>query len=146
MCSQVLHCKEAGRVAMLLSAIGFMDRWLQVLGTDPDLRHCIMLYAHARGGEMMVDICSPFPRFWDLTKAQDAIRWSKFLKGMITTKMVDAQVRFQQCTGGEITIDKWVLGLVIKLLECTHGQWLYRNVVVHGVDVERLSMQCSQWL
>ena len=30
-----------------------------------------------------------------------------------------------------MTIDRWGVGLVTKLLECTHGQWLYRNIVVH---------------
>ena len=35
--------------------------------------------------------------------------------------------------GGEITIEKWASGLVIKLLECMHGQWLYCNFVVHDV-------------
>jgi hypothetical protein len=26
---------------------------------------------------------------------------------------------------------KWAKGLVVKLLEITHGQWLYRNIHVH---------------
>ena len=31
-----------------------------------------------------------------------------------------------------VNIDSWDVGLVTKLLECTHGQWLYRNIVVHN--------------
>ncbi len=27
--------------------------------------------------------------------------------------------------------DKWTQTLMTKLMECTHGQWLYRNVMVH---------------
>jgi hypothetical protein len=30
-----------------------------------------------------------------------------------------------------VTIQKWRAGVVTKLLEVTHGQWLYRNVHVH---------------
>ena len=30
-----------------------------------------------------------------------------------------------------MTTINWAKGLTIKLLEITHGQWLYRNVVVH---------------
>ena len=30
-----------------------------------------------------------------------------------------------------MSVETWAKGLVIKLLEITHGQWLYRNVVVH---------------
>ena len=31
----------------------------------------------------------------------------------------------------QLTVDNWVKDLVIRLLEITHGQGLYRNVVVH---------------
>ena len=30
-------------------------------------------------------------------------------------------------------MENWTKGLVAKLLEITHGQWLYRNVVVHDL-------------
>ena len=30
-----------------------------------------------------------------------------------------------------MSIDRWMTGLIIKLLEITHGKWLYRNVMVH---------------
>ena len=30
-----------------------------------------------------------------------------------------------------ISIKCWTTGLITKLLEVTHGQWLYRNVHVH---------------
>jgi hypothetical protein len=33
--------------------------------------------------------------------------------------------------GSTWRLDKWATGLVVRLLEVTHGQWLYRNVVVH---------------
>eukprot|EP00956_Cyclotella_meneghiniana_P010988 scaffold15408_cov41-Cyclotella_meneghiniana.AAC.6 len=31
----------------------------------------------------------------------------------------------------KLTVKSWCAGLVLKLLEVTHGQWLYRNVHVH---------------
>ena len=34
--------------------------------------------------------------------------------------------------GCTFSIDDWAQGLVVKLLEITHGQWLYRNVQVHN--------------
>jgi hypothetical protein len=27
--------------------------------------------------------------------------------------------------------DKWAQGLILKLLESTHGQWIYRNIQIH---------------
>ena len=84
----------------------------------------------------MTDICHGTARFREFAKAQDAIGWRRFLEGMITSQLVIAQVGFQQREGGVLSIDAWASGLVIKLLECTHGQWLYQNVVVHdGISV-----------
>ena len=53
------------------------------------------------------------------------------MEGMISRGVVEIQREYYQLQGMQWRIDKWASGLVIKLLEVTHGQWLYRNVVVH---------------
>jgi hypothetical protein len=30
-----------------------------------------------------------------------------------------------------MSLDKWSSGLITWLLEITHGQWLYRNFIIH---------------
>ncbi len=30
-----------------------------------------------------------------------------------------------------MSLDKWCTGLITRLLEITHGQWLYQNYIVH---------------
>jgi hypothetical protein len=30
-----------------------------------------------------------------------------------------------------MSLDKWRTGLITQLLEIMHGQWLYRNYIVH---------------
>ncbi len=30
-----------------------------------------------------------------------------------------------------MSLDKWCAGLITQLLEIMHGQWLYRNYIVH---------------
>ena len=79
----------------------------------------------------MTDICHGTVRFREFAKAQDAIGWRRFLEGMITSQLVSMQAGSQLREGGILPIGVWASGLVIKLMECTHGQWLYRNVVVH---------------
>lgn len=76
-------------------------------------------------------ICIDLPRFRQLAHAQDKIGWRRFMEGMITMQVVEAQYHAQIITGSRRSIKSWASGLVIKLLECMHGQWLYRNVVVH---------------
>ncbi len=53
------------------------------------------------------------------------------MEGMICTKLVEQQYLYLKLIGSNKTIKAWATGVVIKLLEITHGQWLYRNVVVH---------------
>jgi hypothetical protein len=35
--------------------------------------------------------------------------------------------------GLRMSLDKWCTGLITRLLEITHGQWLYRNYIVHDL-------------
>ena len=41
------------------------------------------------------------------------------------------QQQHLQVSGSRMSIDGWMTGLIIKLLEITHEQWLYCNVMVH---------------
>ena len=49
-----------------------------------------------------------------------------------------------------VTLDVWSQGLVTKLLETTHGQWLYRNVHVHdvitGVEASARNEEIQQFI
>ena len=50
---------------------------------------------------------------------------------MISKEIVSLQNQWLIVNGSELSLEKWATGLVTKLLEITHGQWLYRNLVVH---------------
>jgi len=54
---------------------------------------------------------------------------------MISKEILPIQgdyVNLEQC---KLTLKAWATGLVVKLLEVTHGQWLYQNVHVHPATV-----------
>ena len=53
------------------------------------------------------------------------------MEGMISKEIVAVQQTHITMAGSRLGIDGWSQGLITKLLETTHGQWLYRNVVVH---------------
>ena len=55
------------------------------------------------------------------------------MEGIISRKVVAIQKEFAEAGGCNLSPDNWAKELVIKLLEATHGQWLYRSVVVHDV-------------
>ncbi len=53
------------------------------------------------------------------------------MEGMISKEMITLQLQYATMNGSSYGIQKWASGLITKLLEITHGQWLYRNCVVH---------------
>ena len=72
-------------------------------------------------------------QFWCLGVSMDRIGWQRFMEGMISRKVLAIQRDCAEAGGCNLTLENWAKGLVIKLLEVTHGQWLYRNVVVHDI-------------
>ena len=53
------------------------------------------------------------------------------MEGMLSRGVVEIQRDHYHLNGLLWKLNRWATGLIIKLLEITHGQWLYRNVVVH---------------
>eukprot|EP00956_Cyclotella_meneghiniana_P012105 scaffold17184_cov44-Cyclotella_meneghiniana.AAC.1 len=72
-------------------------------------------------------------RWRQLATAMDSIRWRRFMEGMIPKVAVMIQSETEDASSCRPTVKAWSAGLVVKLLEVTHGQWLYRNVHVHDI-------------
>ncbi len=53
----------------------------------------------------------------------DCIGWSSGTSGAAENAVIESESR--------MSVETWARELVIELLEITHQQWLYRNVVVH---------------
>ena len=70
-------------------------------------------------------------RFQKLGKSMDVIGWRHFLEGMVSKEAVQIQSNWANIGGSSLITDNWTKGLTVKLLEVTHGQWLYRNMQVH---------------
>jgi hypothetical protein len=71
------------------------------------------------------------PQFQALGHSQDIIKWRRFLQGMISKELVALQQHFYAVNSSQMTLDRWSSGLITRLLEITHGQWLYQNFIVH---------------
>ena len=53
------------------------------------------------------------------------------MEGMISKEVLLIQQSYTDISGLALSPLEWTKGVVVKLLETTHGQWLYRNVQVH---------------
>eukprot|EP00956_Cyclotella_meneghiniana_P030706 scaffold78142_cov27-Cyclotella_meneghiniana.AAC.1 len=69
--------------------------------------------------------------FRSLAQSMDKIGWRRFMEGMISVEVANVQSEMEEASQCKLTVKSLCAGLVLKLLEVTHGQWLYRNVHVH---------------
>jgi hypothetical protein len=53
------------------------------------------------------------------------------MEGMISVHVAVIQRDYWRLIGWRGSVVTWTRTLITKLMECTHGQWLYRNVMVH---------------
>lgn len=137
----LLFCTEVGRVETLALTIDLLDSWLRQMQTDPRLIECIVTFAHGRGRLRMQDITCPMGHnFLQMGRSQDTIGWRRFMEGMISKDILPIQKEYYALHGMQWRLDRWSRGLITKLLEVTHGQGLYRNVVVHDATAGRLAL------
>ena len=133
-CDHILHCPHDGRVKALHASIRLLDQWMKNTKTDPDLRDCIFEYATGRGMITMEEICTENDcdaRYETMARSQDSIGWRRFMEGMVCKEIRAIQSTYSGVTRLRGNTKKWGQDLVTRLLEVTHGQWLYRNVQVH---------------
>jgi hypothetical protein len=72
-------------------------------------------------------------RYHKVAEEQDAIGWRQIMEGMLCAVSENCRKCTQWlkvCTSQDIS-GQWTVGVIIKLLETTHGQWLYRCIEVH---------------
>ena len=50
---------------------------------------------------------------------------------MISTEITIIQQQYIAVNGSRMSMDKWCTGLITRLLEIKHRQWLYWNYIVH---------------
>ena len=117
---------------LLLKSIDELENWLNEAKTETGLKHAICSYARGRGNtSMAVATGGQRALYGGMADSQDLIGWRRFMEGMISKEMVEIQRQFCEMVETRMTAEQWAQGLITKLLEITHGQWLYRNVHVH---------------
>lgn len=77
---------------------------------------------------------------------QDKIGWANFMLGRFPTRVRQyMHAHFQQIDTLR-SATSWTRGLVIRLLQVTHDQWLARNEFVHDRVEEGLTREAAQTL
>jgi len=145
----VLTCPEEGRVKAFLAAVDTLEEWLESVDTDPVLQYCIVEYLRGRRAVSMMDIARETyaPRLARLGQSQDEIGWTRFLEGMVSKELLRLQTSYiAKRRRPVLTAHRWIVGLITRLLEIAHGQWIYRNFVVHDSIAGTLATQAKEVL
>jgi hypothetical protein len=130
--AHIPSCNEVGRVKTLQATIDFVEEWLEEVYTDPMVVTCVVEYARGRGCITMQEICCRMEsRYQVMAEDQDTIKWRRFMEGMLSWHLVGLQANHHALTGEGLQPLSWASQLVIRLLEVTHGQWIYCNIQVH---------------
>jgi hypothetical protein len=124
----VLLCPEVGQVEAFQLCTSALEQCLDEADTDQDLTDSIVEYVWHWGTVTIEEAISDAPpRFRHMALSQDTIRWRWFLEGMILTEITNIQRQYIAVNGSRMSLDKWCTGLITRLLEITHRQWLYPN-------------------
>ena len=125
-------CEEAGRVEAFNRSVDSLSDWLEDNDTEGGLAKCLVTFLRLRGRDCMSTVCRGMhSRFRRLGESMDLIGWVRTLEGMIPKEAIRLQRDHLALQNKQGKLQAWGSGLVIRLLEITHGQWIYRNYVVH---------------
>jgi hypothetical protein len=122
----LLQCREEGRLKCLSRLINCLGDRLHSVGTIPALIEVIKDFLHTRGMMQflthLADIPPVYARF---VKSQATIGWQRTLEGMISVELSSLDRSDILLPMRHSSTEQWIHGLISKLLELTHGIWIY---------------------
>eukprot|EP00956_Cyclotella_meneghiniana_P010073 scaffold13929_cov79-Cyclotella_meneghiniana.AAC.3 len=128
----ILLCPEEVRVKLLQKYSETLMEWMLDNNLPRDLVYLIIAFIQRRGEESMEDLCFQLPKeYLSYARAQDSIGWRRFMEGMVATELSVLIDNGGIIKETELEGQKIVRGLILKLLEITHGLWIFRNLMVH---------------
>jgi hypothetical protein len=79
-----------------------------------------------------------------IAQSQDAIGWTEFLHGKVSTKIRRMQQTHCLLTNTNLNGDNWMVELTGKLIDISHSQWLYQNSTLHHLTKGYLQQRTEQ--
>jgi hypothetical protein len=126
------RCPDQGRKDIMEESVKELRKWMRNEQTDPELIKLICSYINGHGTVKMQSLLnSPRSKYKNAAILHDLLGWSNFMEGRIGNIWVHMRkedIRSRKLLRGG---DKWARGLMTRLLQMTHQQWLYRNATVH---------------
>ena len=127
-------CPDEGRTKLLNENVTDLTTWMASKEqTDPEILYWIPKYILMRGDKPLSEMGFMSPQFKALAVSQDLIGWREFTEGHISTHFYVIQSFHLSMSGSLLNGEDWVKHFISKLLQITHGQWIFRNISLHDM-------------
>ena len=128
----LMICKHEGRSAMFEEHVKKIEEWMEDHYTDPQLAELVVFYLRGRGRRKLTHLSRGYRgEYQAMARAQDRIGWRHFTEGKLAKNFWTIQRNYLLQEDTQLTVDSWLKGLVTKLLEMTHAQWIFRCISKH---------------
>jgi hypothetical protein len=100
--------------------------------TDPEILYWIPKYILMRGDKPLSEMGAMSHKFKALANSQDLIGWRDFTKGYISTHFYEIHSFHLTMSSSYLNGVDWTKQFILKLLQITLSQWIYRNISLHN--------------
>lgn len=127
------RCLEDGRSLLFREAVTELDEWMGYNErTDAELRYFLIKFLHFRGERSICSLGQMSVAVRSVAEDIDWIGWVDLLHGRIPTSLRHFQQGYCASNNSRMNGADWAKAFVTKLLEISHGQWVYRNFSLHN--------------
>lgn len=127
------RCLDDGRSLLFAGSVEELNEWLaKNQKTDAELRYWLIKFLQFRGERSMSSLGTMSPSVEAIAKDMDLIGWTDLLHGRIPVSLRKFQQNYCASIGSRMNGSDWARAFVLKLLDISHGQWMYRNFSLHN--------------
>ena len=126
---------------MFHKSVSDIVEWLRSVRTGATVVRMIQRYLKGRGRVKMQSLVSKTSEYQLVAKFHDRLGWDNFVEGRLCSIWLqhrEADIARHRLRS---TAESWAKGLIHRLLELTHRQWIYRNTEVHFVAEGGLTLR-----
>jgi hypothetical protein len=130
--AHLMLCPEEDRRRLLIDSVDKLCRWMEAdKKMDPELAYWIPKYILMRGDKPFLALGYMSSKLKALAESQDKIGWRNFTKGHISIHFYEIQTFHLAMSSSFLNGTDWTKQFIAKILQITHSQWIYRNILLH---------------
>ena len=127
------RCLDEGRSLLFGEAVNELEDWMiKHDKTNRELCYWLIKYLHFRGERTMRSLGTMPPAIFQIAEDIDLIGWTDLLHGRIPVSLRIFQQDYCASMNSRMNGQDWARSFVTKLVDISHGQWMYRNFSLHS--------------